>query len=70
MKNRLVRITPTWKPGGQIDYSHDSFDRSFVSTFGDALDTAISVAKLVDKLEEIGVGVGDFDRESQKPFPK
>lgn len=70
IEDRLMRITPTWKPSGQLDYSHDNPNPSAISVFGDALDAGTSVAQLADRLEGIGLGVQDFDSSSRAAISK
>lgn len=66
LRDRLNRITPTWKPGGRLDYTYYDgvptrrTDR--VSVFGDALITGTSsVSELATTLEAMGLTPEDFD---------
>lgn len=57
LQDRLERITPTWKAGGPLDYTHDAQS----GIFGDALPTGMTIAQLADTLDTIGLTAADFD---------
>ncbi|KAL7520496.1 hypothetical protein ACHAWX_005215 [Stephanocyclus meneghinianus] len=61
LQDRLERITPTWKSGGKLDYSHD--DKGL---FAEDLAPGTTVEELGRTLESMGLHPQDLDVSSQK----
>lgn len=61
LQDRLERITPTWKSGGKLDYSHDG-----QGLFSEALAPGTTVEELGRTLESMGLHPQDLDVSSQK----
>ena len=57
LRDRLDRITPTWK-SGELDYSYPG-------GIFDEFDTGMSVAELASTLETIGLTPNDFDKSAR-----
>ena len=59
---RVARITPTWKPGGHLDYSWSSEDGVFSRSW--AVPHSVSsrtVQEVIKSVEAIGLRADDFD---------
>jgi len=68
LRDRLDRITPTYKPGGRVDYSFDARSGSGPAVFGDGsfLSAGATISDLANTLESIGLAVDDFDAAARK----
>jgi hypothetical protein len=65
LPQRLQRITPTFKPGGQVDYSYhsNSWDNAIMADSW----SIHSVAELAQHLQDhIGLSVNDFDASARR----